>query len=130
MGKSAENSEKSAWQFRSSSFALDQSPVYFTIHSTVFRVDKYAVVHVLYSVPSGRDQPVSYCLFRLSISSSFSFAHRYSVQSRVTKTMIGALLDPAMALVSQYGAVWQLIELGPLVLDAVLIDNLAAIGKV
>eukprot|EP00041_Stephanoeca_diplocostata_P011122 m.180540 g.180540 ORF g.180540 m.180540 type:complete len:477 (+) comp18423_c0_seq2:192-1622(+) len=52
------------------------------------------------------------------------FGKHNRVQSRVTKTMIGAILDPTKPLSTQYGAIVTLTKLGPLVIDALLMDNL------
>lgn len=52
------------------------------------------------------------------------FGSKHRVQSRVTKTMIGAVLDPTKPLATHYGAIVTLTAIGPLVLDAVLMDAL------
>eukprot|EP00039_Didymoeca_costata_P029628 m.25583 g.25583 ORF g.25583 m.25583 type:complete len:477 (+) comp7718_c0_seq1:183-1613(+) len=51
-----------------------------------------------------------------------------NIQSRVSKTMIGALLDPSRTLPQHYGAILTLDGLGPHVVDALIIDSLSTYG--
>jgi transcription initiation factor TFIID subunit 6 len=51
-----------------------------------------------------------------------------SIQTRITKTMIGALLDAKKSLAAHYGAIVTLGELGVNVIDALLIDSVKTYG--
>lgn len=58
------------------------------------------------------------------------FGHHGHIQSRITATMIGALLDSKKSLPTHYGAIVALETLGPNVIDAVLMDSVATYGLV
>ena len=58
------------------------------------------------------------------------FGHHGHIQSRITATMIGALLDGKKSLSTHYGAIVALETLGPNVIDAVLMDSVGTYGLV
>lgn len=57
------------------------------------------------------------------------FQQHKSVQIRITKTMIVALLDVQKSLATQYGAVVCLHKLGIAVVGAILLDNVSTYGR-
>jgi hypothetical protein len=55
------------------------------------------------------------------------FGRNYgTLQPRVTKTLLHALLDPTKSLATHYGAIRGLTELGPMVIEVLLMPNVVA----
>jgi hypothetical protein len=64
---------------------------------------------------------------RSSRSSATAFGRNYgTLQPRVTKTLLHALLDPTKSLATHYGAIRGLTELGPMVIEVLLMPNVVA----